>query len=165
MRRFCYVLLVLLTSSCAQTTRAGLHGITRGVVPAPPGDYDLNALEVAYTPEEIEVGDEVVFTAFYENRGRDTVPNRSFRAELLINGERAFIDYDAGPVQTRTREAYDSVLWDEALWYEAPFTPTEPGTYRYEFVLDRGGDLRETDEMNNVLHGTFVVGGRNGNGI
>ena len=160
MRCACYGLLILLTASCMQLAKSGTHGITRGVVPAPPGSYDLAALEVTHTPEEIEVGDEVLFTASFENRGRDTVPNRSFRAELLINGERAFIDYDAGPVQTRTRDAYGSVLW-----YETPFTPTEPGTYRYEFVLDRGGELRETDEMNNVLHGTFVVAAGNEDGI
>ena len=123
-------------------------------MPAPPGSYDLAALHVTHTPEEIEVGDEVLFRASFENRGRDTVPNRSFRAELLINGEKAFFDYDAGPVQAGS-----------GLWYQIPFTPAEPGTYRYEFVLDRGGELRESDEMNNVLHGTFVVAAGNEDGI
>ncbi len=162
MRYACYAVLLFSLLSCQ---------VIPGIVPAPIGNYDLNALEVIVEPEKIEVGDTVILTAFFDNRGRTAIPKKSFRAELLINGEREFIDYEPGPVKVKVYQADPAKVYqeppspemlhyknmDSTLWYEIGFTPPEPGTYRYEFVLDRADDLRETNETNNVVESTFVV--------
>lgn len=99
MRYVCYALLLLFNVSCIQTIKAGIYGIKRGVVQAPPGTYDLNALEVICEPASIEMGDEVTFSAFFDNRGHDTVPKASFRSELLVNGDRVFFIFRTRPCQ------------------------------------------------------------------
>ncbi len=159
----CYAVLIFTfaSTSCVQTTKAAIYGIKRGVVPSPSGDYDLNALEVIYAPERIEVGNEVIFKAFYDNRGNTTVPKRSFHAELLINERRAFIDYEPGPVP-KTMNMREIIPTAAGNFYQVGFKPTEPGTYHYKFVLDRADHLPETDERNNVVEGTFVVIGGSG---
>ena len=166
----CYTVLLFSILSC-QATKVGIQGVERGIVPVPRGNYDLNALGVVVEPEKIEAGDAVLLKAFFDNRGLTAIPKKSFHAELFVNGEREFIDYEPGPIRGYTPapiKVYqeppspDSIsykIMDSALWYEVVFTPPEPGTYRYEFVLDRADDLRETNETNNVVEGTFVVVG------
>ena len=110
----------------------------------------------------IEMGDEVTFSAFFDNRGHDTVPKASFRAELLVNGDRLFFDSTPGPVRQTTKSAYQSTpagywLNENIGMYDVGFRPTKPGTYHFKFILDRADDLHETNEMNNVVEGTFVV--------
>ena len=155
MRYACYAVLLFSLLSCQSTGR---------IVPAPPGNYDLNAVGVIVEPEKIEVGNTVVFKAFYDNRGLTAIPKKSFHVELFVNGEREFFDYVPGPIKVYqadpeppSPEMLHYKIMDSTLWYQIGFKPPEPGTYRYEFVLDRADDLRETNETNNVVEGTFVV--------
>ena len=41
---------------------------------APEGNYDLVAVEVVHIPEEVVVGDKVVFVRQQANRGTDAIP-------------------------------------------------------------------------------------------
>lgn len=160
MRYTCYAVLLFSILSCQSTGR---------IVSAPPGNYDLNAVGVIVEPEKIEVGNTVVFKAFYDNRGLTAIPKKSFHVELFVNGEREFFDYVPGPIKVyqadpakvyqepTSPEMLHYKIMDSTLWYQIGFKPPEPGTYRYEFVLDRADDLRETNETNNVVEGTFVV--------
>lgn len=167
MRCVYYAALLFSILSC-QATKAGIQGTELGIVPAPRGSYDLNALGVIVEPERIEVGSVVILKAFYDNRGLTTIPKRSFHAELLVNGEREFIDYEPGPIRIHgttikvhldppSPERLHYKMEDSTQLYEIVFVPPEPGTYHYEFVLDGADNLRETDETNNVVKGTFVV--------
>ena len=151
MRYTCYAVLLFSILSCQSTGK---------IVSAPPGNYDLNAVGVIVEPEKIEVGNTVVFKAFYDNRGLTAIPKKSFHVELFVNGEREFFDYVPGPVKVYQEPPSPEMLhyiMDSTLWYQIGFKVPEPGTYRYEFVLDRADDLRETNETNNVVEGTFVV--------
>ena len=168
MRYACYAVLLFSILSC-QATKIGIQGVETGIVPAPRGNYDLNALGVIVEPEKIDVGSVVILKAFFDNRGRSAIPKKSFHAELLVNGEREFIDYEPGPVRAYeanpvrihieppSPERLHYKIEDSTLSYQIVFTPPEPGTYHYKFVLDRADDLRETNETNNVVEGTFVV--------
>ena len=164
----CYAVLLFSILSC-QATKAGIQGAERGIVPAPRGNYDLNALGVIVEPEKIEVGSVVILKASFDNRGRTAIPKKSFHAELFVNGEREFIDYEPGPIRVYqaspakinleppSPERLHYKIEGSTLSYQIVFTPPEPGTYHYEFVLDRADDRPETNETNNVVEGTFVV--------
>ena len=45
-----------------------------GLQEAPEGNYDLVAVEVVHIPEEVVVGDGVVFVEHLANRGTDAIP-------------------------------------------------------------------------------------------
>ena len=167
--RYVYYAALLFSILSCQATKAGIQEAELGIVPAPRGNYDLNALGVIVEPERIEVGSVVILKAFFDNRGLTAIPKKSFHAELLVNGEREFIDYEPGPIRIYgtnpikvhldppSPERLHYKIADSTQLYEIVFTPPEPGTYHYEFVLDGANNLRETDETNNVVKGTFVV--------
>ena len=50
---------------------------------APEGNYDLVAVEVVHIPEEVVVGDEVVFVNHLANRGTDAIPPRTYWVDFL----------------------------------------------------------------------------------
>ena len=121
---------------------------------APEGNYDLVAVEVVHIPEEVVVGDEVVFVRHHTNRGTDTIPPRTYRVDLYIDGECVGFDYGTRGLSPGGTSTYSM---SEGYYH---FKPTEPGTYTYRWVLDKEDNLPETDETNNVIEGTIVVAER-----
>ena len=120
----------------------------------PKGNYDLVALEVVHIPENVVVGDEVVFVTSLTNRGLDAIPTRAYRVDLYVDGERVNFDYGTGSLKPGGINSY---AMSEGSY---DFKPTEPGTYTYRWVLDKEDNLPETDETNNVIEGTIVVAER-----
>ena len=121
---------------------------------APEGNYDLVAVEVVHIPEEVVVGDEVVFVQHLANRGTDAIPGRTYRIDLYVDDERVSHNYS-----TRRFRPGGSSTYSKAEGYYH-FKPTEPGTYTYRWTLDKENNLPETDETNNVIEGTIVVAER-----
>ena len=121
---------------------------------APEGNYDLVAVEVVHIPEEVVVGDKVVFVQHQANRGTDAIPPRTYRVDLYVDGERVSHDYGTGGLTPGGTSTYSKA---EGYYH---FKPTEPGTYTYRWVLDKEDNLPETDETNNVIEGTIVVAER-----
>ena len=121
---------------------------------APEGNYDLVAVEVVHIPEEVVVGDGVVFVTHQANRGTDAIPPRTYRVDLYVDGERVSYNYDTWGLKPG-RRSFSSM--SEGYYH---FKPTEPGTYTYRWVLDKEDNLPETDETNNVIEGTIVVAER-----
>ena len=121
---------------------------------APEGNYDLVAVEVVHIPENVVVGDEVVFVRHHTNRGTDAIPPRTYRVDLYIDGECVGFDYGTRGLSPGGTSTYSM----SEGYYN--FKPTEPGTYTYRWVLDKEDNLPETDETNNVIEGTIVVAER-----
>ena len=121
---------------------------------APEGNYDLVAVEVVHIPEEVVVGDKVVFVQHQANRGTDAIPPRTYRVDLYVDGERVSYDYGTRGSRPGGTSTYSM---SEGYYH---FKPTEPGTYTYRWVLDKEDNLPETDETNNVIEGTIVVAER-----
>ena len=121
---------------------------------APEGNYDLVAVELVHIPEEVLVGDEVVFVQHLANRGTDAIPGHTYRIDLYVDDERVSHNYS-----TRRLRPGGSSTYSKAEGYYH-FKPTEPGTYTYRWVLDKEDNLPETDETNNVIEGTIVVAER-----
>ncbi len=120
----------------------------------PEGNYDLVAVEVVHTPENVVVGDEVVFANHLTNRGTDAIPPRTYRVDLYVDGKRVSFDYGTGGLKPGGTSTYSKA---EGYYH---FKPTEPGTYTYRWILDKEDNLPETDETNNVIEGTIVVAER-----
>ena len=125
-----------------------------GLQEAPEGNYDLVAVEVVHIPEQVVVGDGVVFVEHLANRGTDAIPPRTYRVDLYVDGERVSHDYGTGGLRPGGTSTYSM---SEGYYH---FKPTEPGTYTYRWVLDKENNLPETDETNNVIEGTIVVAER-----
>ena len=121
---------------------------------APEGNYDLVAVEVVHIPEEVVVGDGVVFVQHQANRGTDAIPPRTYRVDLYVDGECVSFDHGTGGLRPGGTSTYSM---SEGYYH---FKPTEPGTYTYRWVLDKEDNLPETDETNNVIEGTIVVAER-----
>ena len=121
---------------------------------APEGNYDLVAVELVHIPEEVLVGDEVVFVQHLANRGTDAIPGHTYRIDLYVDDERVSHNYST----RRLRPGGSSTYSMSEGYYN--FKPTEPGTYTYRWVLDKEDNLPETDETNNVIEGTIVVAER-----
>ena len=126
-----------------------------GLQEAPEGNYDLVAVELVHIPEEVVVGDGVVFvTASGQPRHR----RHSRRAPI---GSICTLTASASATITDTwglkpgRRSFSSM--SEGYYH---FKPTEPGTYTYRWVLDKEDNLPETDETNNIIEGTIVVAKR-----
>ena len=120
----------------------------------PEGNYDLVAVEVVHTPEEVVVGDEVVFVNHLTNQGTDAIPPRTYRVDFYVDGERVSFDNGTGGLEPGGTNTYSKA---EGYYH---FKPTEPGTYTYRWILDKENNLPETDETNNVIEGTIVVAER-----
>ncbi|MDE2706836.1 MAG: PDZ domain-containing protein [Gemmatimonadota bacterium] len=133
---------------------ASLAYAAPGLQEAPEGNYDLVAVELVHIPEQVVVGDEVVFVQHLANRGTDAIPGRTYRIDLYVDDERVSYNYS-----TRRLRPGGSSTYSKAEGYYH-FKPTEPGTYTYRWVLDKEGNLPETDETNNVIEGTIVVAER-----
>ena len=121
---------------------------------APEGNYDLVAVEVVHIPENVVVGDKVVFVRQQANRGTDAIPPHTYRVDLYVDGERVSSDYGTRGLRPGRTSTYSM---SEGYYH---FMPTEPGTYTYRWVLDKEDNLPETDETNNVIEGTIVVAER-----
>ena len=121
---------------------------------APEGNYDLVAVEVVHIPENVVVGDKVVFVRQQANRGTDAIPPHTYRVDLYVDGERVSFDYGTRGLRPGRTSTYSM---SEGYYH---FMPTEPGTYTYRWVLDKEDNLPETDETNNVIEGTIVVAER-----
>ena len=121
---------------------------------APEGNYDLVAVEVVHIPEEVVVGDGVVFVTHVANQGPDAIPPRTYRVDLYVDGERVSFDHGTAGLPPGRTSTYSIA---EGYYH---FKPTEPGTYTYRWVLDKENNLPETDETNNVIEGTIVVAER-----
>jgi len=121
---------------------------------APAGNYDLVAVEVVHIPEQVVVGDGVVFVQHLTNRGTDAIPPRTYRVDLYVDGECVSFDHGTRGLRPGGRGTYSM---SEGYYH---FKPTEPGTYPYRWVLDQEDNLPETDETNNVIEGTIVVAER-----
>ena len=121
---------------------------------APEGNYDLVAVELVHTPENVVVGDEVVFVNHLTNQGTDAIPPRTYRVDFYVDGERVSFDNGTGGLEPGGTNTYSKA---EGYYH---FKPTEPGTYTYRWVLDKEDNLPETDETNNVIEGTIVVAER-----
>ena len=121
---------------------------------APEGNYDLVAVELVHIPEEVVVGDKIVFVRHMANRGTDAIPPRTYRVDLYVDDERVSFDYGTGGLKPGRTSTYSM---SEGYYH---FMPTEPGTYTYRWVLDKEDNLPETDETNNVIEGTIVVAER-----
>lgn len=115
------------------------------------GDYDLVAVRVTYKPEKVRVGDEVVFEQEVTNTGTETIPARSYKAELFLNGKLISFDYGTSERAPNTNSTYSMA---EGHYH---FKPERPGEYHYKFILDRENTLKEKDETNNVIEGKIVV--------
>ena len=121
---------------------------------APEGNYDLVAVEVVHVPEEVVVGEGVVFVEHLANRGSDAIPPRTYRVDLYVDDKRVSFDDDTGGLTSGGARTY---AMSEGYY---DFKPTEPGTYTYRWILDKEDNLPETDETNNVIEGTIVVAER-----
>ena len=121
---------------------------------APEGNYDLVAVEVVHIPEEVVVGDGVVFVTHVANRGTDAIPPRTYRVDLYVDGEHVSFDHGTAGLTPGRTSTYSRA---EGYYH---FKPTEPGTYTYRWVLDKEDNLPETDETNNVIEGTILVAKR-----
>ncbi len=121
---------------------------------APEGNYDLVAVELVHIPEQVVVGDGVVFVQHQANRGTDAIPPRTYRVDLYVDGERVSFDHGTGGLTPGGTSIYSR---REGSYH---FKPTEPGTYTYRWILDKEDNLPETDETNNVIEGTIVVAER-----
>ena len=124
---------------------------------APEGNYDLVAVEVVHIPEEVVVGDKVVFVRHQANRGTDAIPPRTYRVDLYVDGKRVSFDHGTAGLTPGGASFYSMSEISEGSY---DFKPTEPGTYTYRWVLDKEDNLPETDETNNVIEGTIVVAER-----
>ena len=133
---------------------ASLAYAAPGLQEAPEGNYDLVAVELVHIPEEVWVGDEVVFVQHLANRGTDAIPGHTYRIDLYVDDERVSHNYST----RRLRPGGSSTYSMSEGYYH--FKPTEPGTYTYRWVLDKEDNLPETDETNNVIEGTIVVAER-----
>ena len=122
-----------------------------GLQKAPEGNYDLVAVELVHIPENVVVGDEVVFVQHLANRGTDAIPGRTYRIDLYVDDERVSYNYST----RRLRPGGSSTYSMSEGYYH--FKPTEPGTHTYRWTLDKENNLPETDETNNVIEGTIVV--------
>ena len=125
-----------------------------GLEEAPEGNYDLVAVELVHIPEQVVVGDEVVFVQHLANRGTDAIPGRTYRIDLYVDDERVSYNYST----RRFRPGGTSTYSMSEGYYH--FKPTKPGTYTYRWILDKEDNLPETDETNNVIEGTIVVAER-----
>ena len=121
---------------------------------APEGNYDLVAVELVHIPEQVVVGDEVVFVQHRANRGTDAIPPRTYRVDLYVDDERVSYNDDTWGL----KPGRPNISARSEGYYD--FKPTEPGTYTYRWILDKEDNLPETDETNNVIEGTIVVAER-----
>lgn len=121
---------------------------------APEGNYDLVAVEVVHIPEEVVVGDKVVFVQHLVNRGTAAIPPRTYRVDLYVDDKRVSFDHGTRGLRPGRTSTYSM---SEGYYH---FKPSEPGTYTYRWVLDKEDNLPETDETNNVIEGTIVVAER-----
>ena len=125
-----------------------------GLQEAPEGNYDLVAVELVHIPEEVVVGDGVVFVTHVANQGTDAIPPRTYRVDLYVDGECVSFDHGTAGLPPGRARTYSM---SEGYYH---FKPTEPGTYTYRWILDKEDNLPETDETNNVIEGTIVVAER-----
>ena len=121
---------------------------------APEGNYDLVAVELVHIPENVVVGDGVVFVTHVANRGTDAIPPGTYRKDLYVDDELVNFDHDTWGLEPGRSSA---ASMPEGYYH---FKPTEPGTYTYRWILDKEENLPETDETNNVIEGTIVVAER-----
>ena len=120
-------------------------------VTAPPGDYDLEATSVTFTPKEVFVGDPVVFSKVISNVGKDAIPARSYEVDLYLEEDRISFDHATSMIPPG-----GNIPYGMAPGYHH-WKPTKPGTYTYRFVVDERNRLAETNEGNNQIIGVITV--------
>ena len=99
---------------------------------APEGNYDLVAVELVHIPEEVVVGDEVVFVQHLANRGTDAIPGHTYRIDLYVDDERVSHNYST----RRFRPGGSSTYSMSEGYYH--FKPTEPGDVHVSLDLGQG---------------------------
>ena len=73
---------------------------------APEGNYDLVAIEVVHIPEEVVVGDEVVFVNHLTNQGTDAIPPRTYWVDFYVDGECVSFDHGTGGLRPGGTSTY-----------------------------------------------------------
>lgn len=149
MRLLCLTVIALVLSAC---------GHPGGPEQAPPGNYDLAPGAISWSPDPVDVGDEVSFTYSVENRGTDAIPARTYEVEFYVGGK--LVSFDRAP-PLPLEPGLDSTYSNSPGYFD--FKASEPGKVRYRLVLDPGDRLSETDEANNVAEGDLDVQVARGN--
>ena len=118
---------------------------------APPGNYDLASKRITWAPNPVEAGDHVIFTYSVDNLGSSTIPAKTYDVDFYVDGELVSFDH-------MTSDLYPGLKTEYSTSPGTPhFRATKAGTFAYKLVLDPDNRLKETDETNNVITGTFVV--------
>jgi len=118
---------------------------------APPGDYDLVADTLTYTPTHVKVGDGVVFDKIVKNEGADDIPGNTYNVDLYLDGVSISFDHDTSKIPSGK-----DVKYGMSKGYHH-FKPDKPGTYHYKWIIDKENNLPETNENNNVIEGDIIV--------
>lgn len=122
-----------------------------GLKTAMPGNYDLYAESVTYSPTNVTVGTPVVFDKVVRNLGADPIKGGTYNVDFFLDGKNISFDHD-----TSTIDPGKEVSYSMAKGYHH-FMPQKPGIYHYRFIVDKENNLPETDESNNIITGTIVV--------
>lgn len=118
---------------------------------APPGNYDLASKSISWQPNPVEVGDLVIFTYSVDNLDSSRIPDRTYDVDFYVDGKLVSFDHATSAIYPGLQTVYST----------SPGTPhfraTQAGTFSYKLVLDPDNRLKETDETNNIITGSFVV--------
>lgn len=115
------------------------------------GSYDIKAQSLSTVPKEISVGDRVTFHYSVKNVGKDTIRAGSYNVDLFLNDTSIAFDHDTSLLLPGEEVEYSMV---EGAHHWVPKTA---GVYTYKLIVDGKDNLKETDELNNLLKGSIIV--------
>jgi hypothetical protein len=114
---------------------------------APPADYDLEAVKAVISPNPAIFGEKMTEHEVVRNSGPSTVPGGTYEVEFYIDNRLVSFDRATSTLGPRHEIAYSSRL-------QCDFAP---GVHSFRLIVDPENRLKEIDESNNILTGTFEV--------
>lgn len=115
-------------------------------VKAPDVDYDLAAGKVIISPNPVIAHAKYSHEYSIQNKGPSTIPSETFEVEFYIDGHLANFD-------RRTSEMRPGQV---IFYYGKSDAKFSAGAHSYRLV-DPDHRLKETNEGNNILEGSFLV--------
>jgi len=116
-------------------------------VRAPQADYDIAAAKVSIRPEPVVANAPYSFRYTIKNCGPSTIPGESYDVEFYIDDELASFDRGTSSLHPNRSNTYSGKR-SKGL---------SLGKHSYRLVVDPDNRLKETDETNNILRGSFEV--------
>lgn len=113
---------------------------------------DLSCPKIEITNKEIKVNSKLIFKYVIYNQG-DKKAKAPYDVALYVND--SLVSYSLQDKSLKPKAGIGFSKHKEGGYYH--FKPKKSGEYRYKVIIDSINQVKELDEKNNIIEGTFFV--------